>query len=76
MSRKRRWLPLAEAIHKITDKPARRFRLARRGRLEKGYLADLVVFDPQTINSPATYEDPTLAPTGIRHVFRNGVQLI
>jgi dihydroorotase/N-acyl-D-amino-acid deacylase len=76
LSRKRAWLTLTKAVHKITGKPARRFRIAKRGSLEKGYFADLVVFDPDTINSPATYEDPTLAPIGIRHVFRNGVEII
>jgi N-acyl-D-amino-acid deacylase len=76
MSRERGWLTLAEAIHKITDKPARRFGIARRGCLEEGYFADVVVFDPETVNSPATYENPALAPTGIRHVFRNGAELI
>jgi N-acyl-D-amino-acid deacylase len=74
MSRERGWLTLAEAVHKITDKPARRFRIAKRGRLEKGYFADVVVFDPET--SPATYENPTLAPTAIRHIFRNGSEVI
>jgi dihydroorotase/N-acyl-D-amino-acid deacylase len=72
ISRKRAWLTLADAAHKITDKPARRFGIAKRGRLERGYFADVVVFDPDTINSPATYENPTLAPIGIRHVYRNG----
>ena len=76
MTRERRWLTLADAVHKITDKPARRFRIAKRGRLEKGCFADVVVFDPQIVNSPATYDHPTLAPTGIRHVFRNGAEVI
>jgi len=76
MSRERGWLTLGEAVHKITDKPARRFGIAKRGRLEKGYFAEVVVFDPETVNSPATYENPALAPTGIRHVFRNGAEVI
>jgi dihydroorotase/N-acyl-D-amino-acid deacylase len=75
ISRTRGWLTLAEAVHKITGKPAGRFGITRRGRLEKGYFADVVVFDPDTINSPATYENPTLAPTGIRHLFRNGTEV-
>ncbi|MBZ5596086.1 MAG: amidohydrolase family protein [Acidobacteriia bacterium] len=76
MTRERGWLTLAEAVHKITGKPARRFGMAKRGRLEKGNVADVVVFNPATINSPATYENPMLAPTGIRHVFRNGAEAI
>jgi dihydroorotase/N-acyl-D-amino-acid deacylase len=75
MSRRRNWLTLTEAVHKITDKAARRFEISRRGRLEPGYFADVVVFDPETVNSPATYENPELSPIGIRHVFRNGAEL-
>jgi N-acyl-D-amino-acid deacylase len=66
ISRKRAWLTLEEAVHKITAKPARRFRISKRGCLAKGYFADVVAFDPNTINSPATYENPELAPAGIR----------
>lgn len=76
MSRERGWLSLAAAIHKITEKPARRFSISRRGRLERSYFADLVVFDPATVNSPASYETPTLPPRGICHVFRNGVAIL
>lgn len=75
MSRERAWLTVAEAVHKITDKPARRFSIQGRGRLECGYLADVVVFDPATINSPASYQAPSLPPDGIRYVFRSGVAL-
>lgn len=75
ISREYRWLTLAEAVHKVSDKPARRFGMEKRGRLEKGFFADLVVFDPKTVNSPATYENPAMAPVGIRHVFRNGAEM-
>jgi N-acyl-D-amino-acid deacylase len=76
ISRERGWLTLAEAVHKITDKPASRFGIVKRGGLEKGYFADVVVFDPETVDGLATYENPTLAPAGIRHVFRNGSEVI
>jgi len=76
MSRERAWLSLAAAIHKITDKPAQRFSIPRRGRLQPGCFADVVVFDPGTVNSLATFETPTHPPTGICHVFRNGVALL
>jgi dihydroorotase/N-acyl-D-amino-acid deacylase len=66
------WLGLSQAIHKITDKPARRFGIRERGRLAHGYLADVTVFDPAAIGSPATYDSPELPPEGIRYVFRNG----
>jgi len=73
--RGRGWLTLEDAIHKVTDKPASRFGMQKRGRLAKGFSADVVVFDPESVNSPATYESPTLAPSGIHHVFRNGVEM-
>lgn len=73
ISRERKWLTLAAAVHKITEKPARRFSIPRRGRLERGHFADVIVFDPATVNSPASFESPALPPSGIRHVFRNGV---
>lgn len=70
--RARGWIPLQEAIRKITDLPARRFGLMRRGRLERGYFADITVFDPGQIASAATYDNPEIPPQGIRYVFRNG----
>jgi len=70
--RERRWLSLPEAIAKITWRPAERFGLRQRGRLEPGYLADLTVFDPQTVAGPASYEEPERPPVGIRYVIRNG----
>lgn len=70
--RDRGWLTLPEAVHKITAKPARRFGFKARGLLQPGYHADIVVFDPDQIGSPATYENPEAAPAGIRHVFRQG----
>jgi dihydroorotase/N-acyl-D-amino-acid deacylase len=76
ISRERGWLTLAAAVHKITEKPAHRFSILQRGRLEPGYFADVVVFDPGTVNSPASYETPTLQPRGIRHVFRNGIAIL
>lgn len=76
MSRERGWLTLAAAVHKITEKPARRFSISKRGRFEPGYFADVVVFDPGTVNSPASYETPVLQPRGICHVFRNGVAVL
>jgi N-acyl-D-amino-acid deacylase len=76
ISRKQAWLTLEEAVHKITGKPARRFKISKLGCLAKGHFADVVAFDPATIDSPATYENPELAPAGIRYVFRNGVEII
>ena len=73
--RRRRWLTLEDAIHKITLRPASRFGLAERGCLRAGWLADITVFDPEAIDSTATYEAPELPPVGIRRVFRAGKQI-
>ena len=66
------WMTLAEAVHKITDQPAQRFGIRNRGRLAPGYFADITVFDPAAIDSPATYDFPEQPPVGIRYLFRNG----
>lgn len=72
IARKRGWLTAEEAVHKITAKPAERFGIAGRGRVAKGYFADLVIFEPDEIDSPADYDHPDLPPVGIRCVLRNG----
>ena len=63
---------LEEAVRKMTSLPAERFGLRTRGRIAEGYAADLVVFDPATVDDRATYQEPTTAPSGIEHVFVNG----
>jgi len=70
--RERRWLGLSEAIHKSTGKPAARLNLADRGVLKPGNVADVVLFDPARISSPATYDEPNVDPQGIVHVIKNG----
>ncbi len=70
--RDRQWMPLHEAIHKVTGKPTARLGLNRLGLLREGFAADITVFDPQTIRSRATYETPNLPPEGIRFVIRDG----
>jgi dihydroorotase/N-acyl-D-amino-acid deacylase len=70
--RDQNWMPLAEAIRKITSRPAERFGLTDRGLVRSGYRADLVVFDAERIGSPATYDDPERAPVGVLCVLREG----
>lgn len=71
--RERKALTLADAIHKMTAFPASRIGLADRGRLAPGMAADVVVFDPATVEDKATYEDPFHYPVGIKAVVVNGV---
>jgi len=70
--RREKVLGLEEAIHKMTDLPALKHRLAERGRLAVGYQADVTVFDPRTVDDIATYQDPRRYPDGIRYVIVNG----
>jgi N-acyl-D-amino-acid deacylase len=65
-------LTLEEAIRRLTSLPATNLGLRRRGRLEPGYFADVVVFDPTTIEDHATFDDPHRYATGMVHVFVNG----
>lgn len=72
-SRELKLFPLSEAVRKMTSLPASRFGLTERGRIEKGFRADLVLFDPETILDTATFEKPAQAAQGIRAVWVDGV---
>jgi len=63
---------LADAVRRLTSFPAANLGLDRRGRLEPGCFADVVVFDPAAIQDHATYEKPHQYATGVRDVLVNG----
>lgn len=65
-------LSLEEAVRKMTALPARAMGLQRKGLVRPGMDADLVVFDPEVVASPATFEHPEQYPRGISHVVVNG----
>jgi N-acyl-D-amino-acid deacylase len=69
-------IPLEEAIHRLTALAAERLNIRHRGRLESGHFADLAIFDPDSIQDHATYEDPHQYATGMVHVFVNGTQVL
>jgi N-acyl-D-amino-acid deacylase len=69
-------IPLEEAIRKLTSLPANNLKLHDRGRLVPGYYADIVIFDPRTIQDHATFDKPHQYATGVRDVFVNGVQVL
>lgn len=66
-------ISLEEAVRRMTSAPADRLGFARRGRIAPGLVADLTVFDPETVIDRATFEDPHRYPVGIRYVFVSGV---
>ena len=65
-------LSLQEAIRKLTSLPAANLSLQGRGRLRRGYFADVVIFDPKSVQDHATYENPHQLATGVRDVLING----
>jgi N-acyl-D-aspartate/D-glutamate deacylase len=74
--REKKWLSLETAVRKITGLAADHFALKNRGYVRKGYAADLLVFDPDTIAPGSTFEDPVGFPIGIDHVFVNGAHMV
>lgn len=69
-------LRLPEAIRKMTSFPAQRLGLPDRGLLRDGFKADIVVFNPKTVKTDATKDDPKHYPVGIEYVIINGVVVI
>ncbi|MBI2780282.1 MAG: D-aminoacylase [Chloroflexi bacterium] len=69
-------LTLETAVAKMTSMPAARLGLRDRGRIADGLVADLVVFDPATVRSNATYDDPRRFPDGIEQVIVNGTLVV
>ncbi|MBV9596299.1 MAG: D-aminoacylase [Chloroflexi bacterium] len=67
---------LPEAVRRLSALPASNLGLARRGVLQPGAFADVVVFDPATIQDHATYDRPHQYATGVSHVFVNGAHVL
>ncbi|MBT7582039.1 MAG: amidohydrolase family protein [Kordiimonadaceae bacterium] len=65
-------LSLPEAIRRMTSLPASNLGLATRGMIKEGLAADLVLFDPDTIQDHATFAEPLQYSTGISAVWVNG----
>jgi N-acyl-D-amino-acid deacylase len=74
--RDERVLSLAEAIRKMTKLPATNLQIKRRGELKAGRYADVVIFDPATIQDHATFDKPHQFATGVLHVLVNGVPVL
>jgi N-acyl-D-amino-acid deacylase len=69
-------LRMEDAVRKMTSLPADFAGLSNRGRIEVGKVADLVLFDPKTINDRSTWESPLTLPTGVVDVFVNGTAVL
>ena len=64
--------PLEEGVRKMTSYPAQRLGLKDRGIIRDGMKADIVVFNPETVEARATFEEPRQYPVGIDYVLVNG----
>jgi N-acyl-D-amino-acid deacylase len=74
--REEKVISLQEAVRRLTSLPAKNLKIDRRGLLQPGYFADVVVFDPDSVSDHATFEKPHQYSTGVSDVFVNGVQVV
>jgi len=74
--REEKVISLQEAVRRLTSLPAKNLKIDRRGLLQPGYFADVVVFDPDSVSDHATFEKPHQYSTGVSDVFVNGVQVL
>ena len=83
--RRRKLMSIEEAVHLMTDAPARLLGLRERGRIAEGWHADLVVFDPSTVDSgpaiarwdlPGGGERLYAESIGVDHVFVGGTEIV
>lgn len=70
--REREVLTLEEAVRRMTSLPARTFSFHDRGLVRPGFVADLVLFDPELVQDEATFEDPHQRSSGFDVVIVNG----
>ncbi len=75
-ARERGLLSLEAAVRKMTALPAAIFGIGDRGLLQPGYMADIVVFDPERVRDRAEFANPHQYPEGIEYVFVNGTPAV
>lgn len=74
--RERQLFTLADAVRRMSALPAEFFGLSDRGLIAPGKVADLVIFDPDTVGDRATYDEPMLPPVGVEYVFVGGQRVV
>jgi N-acyl-D-amino-acid deacylase len=70
--REKHWLTLPEAVRKMTSLPAQRIGWKDRGVIREGAIADITLFNPETVIDRATFAKPFELPIGVEKVFVNG----
>ena len=65
-------LDLRTAVRSMTSLPSAVYGLNNRGILKKESIADIVIFDPEKMRTPATYTLPHQLSEGVLHLFVNG----
>jgi N-acyl-D-amino-acid deacylase len=74
--RERELLTLEDAVRRMTSLPARSFGFLDRGIIRPGFVADLVLFDPNSVTDKATFTDPHQYSEGFDYVIVNGVPVV
>lgn len=74
--REKQVITVEEAVRKLTSLPAENLKLEKRGLLEVGHYADIVVFDPETIQDHATFQEPHQLATGVEYLLVNGSMVV
>jgi N-acyl-D-amino-acid deacylase len=70
--REQKLMPLEKAIYRMTGLAAENTGIQYRGLIARGYYADLVLFDPNTVIDNSTITNTTALSTGIVKVWVNG----
>ena len=73
---KEKIISIEDAIRKMTSFPAEKFGVQKRGKIEKGYFADVLVLDKNKISSPASKERPYQYARGVEYSFVNGKAVV
>lgn len=74
--REEKIVSMEEAIRRLTSLPASNLKIKKRGKLQVGNFADVVIFNADSIYDKATFEQPKRYAVGMRHVFINGVHVL